>query len=159
VRIHDADLHGMNDLLEAKAGIDVAKGFLSYFSEFTVRNNALDGYIQVLIDDLDVYAPAQDKKKPLASQTKEIVAEALADVLENRRTDEVATKASISGSLENPDTHTWEIIRRLIQNAFFKAILPGLDREIADTGIWSAANRKAAREDGRSGGDGARNTD
>ena len=159
VRIHDADLRGMNDLLEAKAGIDVAKGFLSYFSELTVRNNAIDGYIKVLFDDLDVYEPAQDKKKPLASRTKEVVAESLANVLENRRTHEVATKASISGSLENPDTHTWEIIRRLIKNAFFKAILPGLDREIADTGIWSAANRKAAREDVRSGGDGVRNTD
>ena len=141
----------VNDLLKAKAGIDVTKGFLSYYSELTVRNNATDGYVKVLFNDLDVYASAQDKNKPLLSKTKEVVADALANVLENRRTDEVATKASISGSLENPDADTWEIITRLVQNAFVKAILPGLDREIADSGIWSIANRNAAREEGRSG--------
>ena len=90
---------------------------------------------------------AQDEHKPLLKKTKEVVTDALANVLENRRTDEVATKASISGPLENPDTSTWQIISRLVQNAFFKAILPGLDRQIVDTGIWSAANRKAAREE------------
>jgi hypothetical protein len=149
VRVDDSDLRGMNDLLEAKAGIDVAKGFVSYYSEIAVRNDAIDGYVKVLLNDLDVYSRAQDKKKPVLSKTKEIVADALANVLENRRTEEVATKASISGPLENPNADTWQIVRRLVQNAFFKAIVPGLDREIADTGIWSAANRKAAREDGR----------
>jgi hypothetical protein len=142
VRIHDTELRSMNGLLKAKAGIDVAKGFLSYFSEISVRNNTIDGYVKVLFNDLDVYASAQDKKKPLLSKTKEVAVDALAEMLENRRTDEVATKASISGPLENPDADTWEIIAKLIQNAFFKAILPGLDREIVDAGIWSAANQK-----------------
>jgi hypothetical protein len=53
----------------------------------------------------------------------------------------------------------WEIVARLIQNAFFKAILPGLDHDIADTGIWSEANRKAAREESRSGHGGAEKGD
>ena len=137
----------MNGLLRAKAGIDVAKGSLSYFSELSVRNNAIDGFVKVLFDGLDVYARAQDRNKPLLSKTKEVVTDALAKVLENRRTEEVATKASISGPLENPDADTWEIVRKLVQNAFFKAILPGLDRDIVDEGIWSVANREAARED------------
>ena len=150
VRIRDTDLRDMNGLLKAKSGIDVTEGFLSYYSELSVRNNAIDGYVKVLFNDLDIYTAAQDKEKPLLSKAKEVVADALANVLENRRTDEVATKASISGPLENPDADTWQIVTRLIQNAFFKAILPGLDQKIADTGIWSATNRKAAREEGRS---------
>jgi hypothetical protein len=147
VRVQDTELRSMNGLLRAKAGIDVAKGSLSYFSELSVRNNAIDGYVKVLFDGLDVYARAQDRNKPLLSKTKEVVTDALAKVLENRRTEEVATKASISGPLENPDADTWEIVRKLVQNAFFKAILPGLDRDIVDEGIWSVANREAARED------------
>jgi hypothetical protein len=158
VRVRDTDLRRMNELLKAKAGIDVAKGSLSYYSELTVRNNTLDGYVKVLLHDLDVYSPAQDKEKPLLSKTKEMVADALANVLENRRTDEVATKASISGPLEDPAADTWQIIRRLVQNAFFKAIVPGLDQESADRGIWSAENRRAASAEGRpdAGGDGDR---
>jgi hypothetical protein len=156
VRIHDTDLRGMNDLLQAKAGIDVTKGFLSYYSEMSVRNDSIDGYVKVLFNDLDIYTRAQDKKKPLLSKTKEVIADALANVLENRRTDEMATKSSISGPLENPDADAWEIITRLIQNAFFKAILPGLDEKITDTGIWSVANQRAAREEALSGEDGDR---
>ena len=152
VRVENTDLREMNNLIAAKAGMDVVKGFLSYYSELTVRNNAIDGYVKVLLDDLDVYARAQDKKKPLLSKTKEVVADALAEVLENPRTDEVATKASISGPLENPNADTWEIITGLIRNAFVEAILPGLDFDIVDAGIWSAANRKAAREESRGGG-------
>ena len=147
VRVENTDLRGMNNLLEAKAGVDVAKGFLSYYSELTVRNNAIDGYLKVLLNDLDVYAPRQDEDKPLRAKTKELVADALANVLVNRRTDEVATRASISGPLENPDADIWQIITGLVRNAFFEAIVPGLDREIADKGIWREANRKAAREE------------
>jgi hypothetical protein len=150
VRVEDADLRDMNDLLEAKAGIDVARGSLSYYSELKARNNAIDGYVKVLFNDLDVYSPAQDENKPLPKKTKEMVADALAKVLENRRTDEVATKASISGPLENPNADTWQILARLVQNAFFKAIVPGLDRDVDDAGIWSVANRKAALEESRS---------
>jgi len=152
VRIQDTDLRGMNDLLKAKAGIDVSRGSLSYYSEIKARDNAIDGYVKVLFNDLDIYSPEQDKNKPLLSKTKEVVADALANVLENRRTDEVATKASIHGPLDDPQADTWQIIRRLVQNAFFEAIVPGLDREVADTGIWSAANRKAASEEFRGDG-------
>ena len=49
------------------------------------------------------------------------------DLLENHGTEDVATKATIKGPLENPNASTWEIVSRLVQNAFFKAILPGLE--------------------------------
>ena len=53
----------------------------------------------------------------------------LSHVLENQPRDEVATVVDISGTIDDPDTSTWEIIVRLVSNAFVKAILPGFDRE------------------------------
>ncbi len=50
-------------------------------------------------------------------------------LLKNAPRDEVATKATISGKVDKPQTSTWEIVSRLLQNAFFKAILPGFERE------------------------------
>ena len=47
----------------------------------------------------------------------------------NRPREEVATRADISGRLDNPNVKPTEVIVHLIQNAFFKAILPGLQRE------------------------------
>ena len=54
----------------------------------------------------------------------------VASLLENRR-EEVATKADISGPVENPNSSTWQVIGRLIENAFFRAILPGFDEELS----------------------------
>jgi hypothetical protein len=132
IRINDTDLRGMNDLLRAKANIDVTAGSMGFFSELTVRENNIDGYVKVLFHEVDVYDPAQDRHKPLLRKAYEVVAEGLAELLENRRTDQVATKANLSGPVENPDTSVWEIIGNLVRNAFFKAILPGLDQGKSD---------------------------
>jgi hypothetical protein len=51
-------------------------------------------------------------------------------LLENPPRDEIATVTTVSGKLENPQTSTWEAILGLIQNAFFKAILPGFEKAI-----------------------------
>jgi hypothetical protein len=37
----------------------------------------------------------------------------------------------MSGPVENPQANTWEIVEKLVQNAFFKAILPGFEREVS----------------------------
>jgi hypothetical protein len=37
----------------------------------------------------------------------------------------------ISGDLEAPQSNAWEAIVRLIQNAFFKAILLGFEKEVS----------------------------
>jgi hypothetical protein len=47
---------------------------------------------------------------------------------------EGATEIDLSGRLANPNTRTVQAIVTLIQNAFFKAILPAFDREVRGTG-------------------------
>jgi hypothetical protein len=52
-------------------------------------------------------------------------------LLENRSRDAVATETDISGPIENPETSTVQVVVGLIRNAFFRAILPGLERRAA----------------------------
>jgi hypothetical protein len=47
---------------------------------------------------------------------------------------DVATEIDVSGRLDHPETSTVQTIVKLIQNAFFKAILPGFDREVHQSG-------------------------
>jgi hypothetical protein len=54
----------------------------------------------------------------------------LARLLENLFREEVATKAEVAGPVENPQAGTWATLVRLIQNAFFQAVLPGFERQI-----------------------------
>jgi hypothetical protein len=49
-------------------------------------------------------------------------------VLENRFAGQIATKADLSGPVENPDAPTLQIVFGLVKNAFWRALLPGLDR-------------------------------
>jgi hypothetical protein len=43
----------------------------------------------------------------------------------------VATETSVTGPVENPKEDTWQILGKLVQNAFFKAILPGFEKSVA----------------------------
>ena len=54
----------------------------------------------------------------------------VSDVLENTPRNEVATKADISGPVSNPQASTWDVVVKLIQNAFFQAIHPGFEKEV-----------------------------
>jgi hypothetical protein len=127
-RVEDVDLPAMNDVLRAQAGVDVAGGRLSVYSELTVRGGRVDGYVKPLFKDLDVYDREQDRGKNPLRQAYEAIVGATSTVLENRQREEVATITDLSGPIERPNTSTLEIIGGLLRNAFIKAIMPGLEQ-------------------------------
>ena len=58
----------------------------------------------------------------------------VAKLLENRKHKDVATKADISGLVQQPHTSTLQIIGELVRNAFIKAILPTFESEFTKAG-------------------------
>jgi hypothetical protein len=83
--------------------------------------------VKPLFRDLDVFDRTQDADKKFGQKLKERAADVAAKVLKNRKRDEVATVADISGPLEDPKANTFQIIINLVRNAFVKAILPGFE--------------------------------
>jgi hypothetical protein len=130
VRIDDTQLATMNDLLRAYGKFDVKGGSFSFYSQLRVKNGQIAGYVKPLFRDMDVYDPEQDRHKSVARKMYERVVGGVAKLLENTPRDEVATKTTVTGRSDNPQTSTLQTILRLIQNAFFQAILPGFDREV-----------------------------
>jgi Domain of Unknown Function (DUF748) len=128
-QIEDTDLRQMNDLLLATAKFDVASGDLSVFSQATVKNGYVQGYVKPLFKDLKVYEKEKDQDKTFGQKVKEKAIDVASKVLKNRPRKEVATVVPISGPLENPKAGTWPTLVGLVRNAFFKAILPGFERE------------------------------
>jgi hypothetical protein len=131
VAIEDTPLVTMNDLLRAYGKFDVTAGVFSFFSELSVHNNHIEGYVKPLFRDMQVYDKRQDAEKSFFRKTYEKLVGGISKLLENPPRDEVATKADISGPVQNPNSNTWQVIARLVQNAFFKAILPGFDEQLA----------------------------
>jgi hypothetical protein len=130
VRIDDTEMRTMNELLRAYGKFDVMAGRFSFYSQLRIKDQQIAGYVKPLFRDMDVYDERQDRDKSLFRKLYEGLVGGLAKLLENVPRDEVATKTTVSGRVDNPQTSTAETIVRLIQNAFFQAILPGFDREL-----------------------------
>lgn len=127
IAIGPTNMRSMNDLLRAYGSFDVVAGKFSFFSELEIKNGRIDGYVKPLFEDMDVYDARQDKEKNIFRKAYEGLVGGIAALLENRDRDQVATQTRIQGPVGDPETSTWEILVRLIQNAFFRSILPGLD--------------------------------
>jgi hypothetical protein len=131
VRIENTDMRTMNDLFRAYGNFDVTAGVFSFYSEIKVRQGKIEGYVKPLFRDMKVYDERQDREKSVFRKLYEGLVGGIAGLLQNRPREEVATETSISGDIEQPQTSTFETVLRLIQNAFFKAILPGFEKEVS----------------------------
>ncbi len=132
--IHDTDMRLMNDLLRAYGRFDVQAGVFSFYSELKVKNGTVDGYVKPLFRDMKVYDARQDKEKTFFRKLYEKLVGGVSKLLENRERKEVATKTRVQGPIDSPRTSTLQIILRLVENAFFRAILPGFDAQLAHPG-------------------------
>jgi hypothetical protein len=131
IAIENTDMTKMNDLWRSYGNFDVVAGVFSLYAEIKVRQGKIEGYLKPLFKDMKVYDQRQDKEKSLFRKTYEALIGGLSGLLRNTPREEVATQIPISGDVEAPQTSTWETIVKLIQNAFFKAILPGFEREVS----------------------------
>jgi hypothetical protein len=129
IKIEDTRLADMNDLFRAYGAFDVAEGSFAFYSELEIRNDAIAGYIKPFFKDMKVYDRRTDGEKKLFRQLYELLVGGVSRLLESRRRDEVAARADVSGPVAQPRISNWQIIGKLIENAFFKTILPGFEKE------------------------------
>jgi hypothetical protein len=130
VQIEETDLETMNDLLRAYGKFDVTGGRFSLYTEIAVQDRQVSGYVKPLFQDMTVYDASQDRDKNVLRKVYEGVVGGLSRVLQNRPRDEVATRVELSGRLDNPNASIIDTIVGLVQNAFFKAILPGFEAQL-----------------------------
>jgi len=129
--IENTDMRKMNDLFRAYGNFDVVGGVFSLYSEIKVRQGKIDGYVKPLFHEMDVYDQRQDREKNLFRKLYEGLVGGISSLLRNEPREEVATQTTVSGDIESPQMSTWETVGRLVQNAFFQAILPGFEREVS----------------------------
>jgi len=97
--------------------------------ELQIRNDAISCYIRPFFKNMKVFDERSDQENKFFRQLYELLVGGVANLPESRHRDEVAAKADVSGPVGNPRISGWQIIGRLIQNAFFKTILPGFEKE------------------------------
>jgi hypothetical protein len=127
VRIVKTKVNALNKLLEAYGHLNASQGTFAFFSDMTVKNNRIDGYVKPFLKDVEVYDPQQDQDKETVKKLYEAVVNGVLALFKSTETDQVATETDVSGPVEYPNASTWQILEKLVQNAFFKAILPGFE--------------------------------
>lgn len=127
--IEGARMTEMSDLFKAYGNFDIKSGLFSLYAQLALKNGSIDGYIKPLFWDMQVYDARSDEDKSVFHKMYVGLVNGVADLLQNPQ-GAVATKATVSGRTDKPETSTWEIVLKLIQNAFFKAILPGFEKSI-----------------------------
>src|ERR1700730_16690539 len=116
----------MNELLRPYLNITAEGGTFALYTQLRVSNGRIEGYIKALFKDLKVHV---DEKGGLGHKIYNRLVQAASKVLENRKSDEVATEATISGKADSPNTSLWQILANLVRNAFFKTLLPGFEKQ------------------------------
>jgi hypothetical protein len=130
LRVEGTDMTRMNEMLRAYGKFDVVAGQFSFYTELKARDGKLEGYVKPLFKGMKVYDKRQDRDKSLFRKAYEMLVGGVAGLLKNHERQEVATVANVSGRIDQPHTSGWQIALRLVENAFFRSVLPGFDREL-----------------------------
>lgn len=128
----DTELTGMelapwNPLLRAYGGIEVRAGSIALYAEADAHEGRFDGYLKPFVADLEVVDVEQeDDPNVFASAWKALVG-AASDALKNPRTKKLATRAPLTGTVENPEVEFWPAFVNALRNAFVEAYAPRLE--------------------------------
>ena len=134
IKVDDTQMTGMSDLFRVYGKFDIQSGLFSLYSELAVRGDSVQGYVKPLFRDMRVTDLRSSQEKGFFHKLYVSGVKVASKVLKNRPRQEVATQVDISGTIENPQASTIQIVSNLIKNAFFKAILPGFEREAKPPG-------------------------
>jgi hypothetical protein len=120
----------LNAFFKAYGNFDLKKGSMGFYTEFAAKDGAFEGYVKPLIRDLDIVQWNKEE-----GDVKQVLWESLigsvAEIFQNQKKDQLATKIPIRGRFENPDAGLWVAINYVLRNAFVFALRPSIDNTIS----------------------------
>jgi hypothetical protein len=128
LRFEGVDMPALNDFFRAYSNTDIEKGVFNMYVEMTIDSNNVTGYVKPLAQDVRVVSLKEDGQKPLNLLWQAVVG-FLAEVFENQKEDQLATRVPMDGDLNNIEAGVWPTVWNIFRNAFVKAF----ERNIDDT--------------------------
>lgn len=119
----------LNDFFKAYGNFDVKKGDFGLYTEFAAKDGGFNGYVKPIIKDLDVVQLTKEEGNTGQVLWETLVA-SVAEVFQNQRKEQFATKVPIEGKFDNPEVGLWTAINYVLRNAFVFALKPSIDNTI-----------------------------
>ena len=121
------NLTALNNFTKAYGKFDFEKGKLSVFSEMSVKNGNVDGYVKPVLENVSVLNWSKDGPT-LMQKLWQAAIGATFEIFKNHPKDRFATKIPIEGKLNQKiETDVFTTIVRVVKNAFIEAYQKTLD--------------------------------
>lgn len=127
--IKNVNLALLNDFLRAYGNFDTKKGNFGLYTEFAGRDGGFGGYVKPIIKDLDI-VQWNKEEGDLGQILWETLIGSAAEVLQNQKKEQLATKVEVKGRFDNPNLNLWRAISFVLRNAFVRALKPSIDNSI-----------------------------
>jgi hypothetical protein len=126
LKIDKLSLPALNQFLLAYGNVDVSAGEFTGYLEMVARDNHYQGYFKPFFENLQ-FKSAADPEKSIFARVWEKMVAALAGLVKNRDTEQVALRIPFEGDFGDTKVETWESIKTLFRNGFIQALAEGLD--------------------------------
>jgi hypothetical protein len=127
-RLLDVDVTNLNDLAMVYGGFDFERGRFDLVVEVSVRDGLIQGYTKPLFRDVQILGPRAFQRGPGAVLWESLVSVA-GGIVRNWPRDQIGTRVSFEGDLDNPRMRFLEVLGNLLRNAFIEAYLPRFEGE------------------------------
>jgi Domain of Unknown Function (DUF748) len=125
--VTNVSLTNLNEFLRKYAKLDVARGNLSLYTSIASVQGKYDGYVKVLVNNLEVFAWEKERKKNVLEIVWQAIAGTLAAGFKNHPHDQLATQIPITGNFSQPQIHSWAAVVSVLENAFIAALKPRIE--------------------------------
>ncbi|HSZ71728.1 MAG TPA: DUF748 domain-containing protein [Cytophagaceae bacterium] len=149
VKFTEVDLKAFNDLTMAYAKFDFERGKLALFSQMSMLNGKIDGYVKPLMTDIKVLNWSKEKE-PVTNKIWQGIIGLMIDVVKNHPKDQFATKLEVHGSIHKKEIDVWQAVLNVLRNGFIKAFEKKFDDPIdlekeLDRGLSKQAKKEAKK--------------
>jgi hypothetical protein len=120
----------LNDFLKAYAKVDAEGGTFSLYTEMAADKGSFKGYVKPLVKDLKIFSPGKKDEGGVLETIWEAMVAGVANIMENKEKEQVATQIPLSGRFSNPEAGIWRSVGYLLRNAFVRALRPNLAHSV-----------------------------
>ncbi len=145
LKFESVNMPALNDFFVAYSKVDIEKGTFNLYSELTINDGIIKGYVKPLALDVKIVSWEDDKQKPLNLIWQGIVG-FFVEIFTNQKKEQFATKVAMEGNLNNLKTNIWPSVFNIFKNAFVKAFERNTDNTIKFTPRKIEESRKEKRK-------------
>ncbi|CAN5875576.1 DUF748 domain-containing protein [soil metagenome] len=126
-KLVDMQLTSVNDFTEAYAKFTFEEGLFSLFSEMTMHEGHIGGYVRPIMDGVRIFDLQEEQS--LLRKAWEGILDVTQRLFRNRPKERFATQVPVSGHIDNVEVGVWTTVLNIFRNAFIESFAKAFDGE------------------------------